>query len=60
MGRNDGREMAAVDGSGIGGGDCGRLGLSVRASESATSGAWRAGSRLCRAVVIVDSPFETA
>jgi hypothetical protein len=60
VGKNDGREWAAVDGSGINGGDCGRLGFSVRAGEFAASGARRAGSGLGRTVVIVDSHLKTA
>jgi len=48
-------ELAPVDGFGIIGGDCGRLGFSVRASEFAASGVRRPGSRLGRTVVIMES-----
>ena len=59
VGRNR-RELADVDGSGIGGRDDGRLGFSVRAGEFATSGVWWAGSGLGRIAVMLDSSLKTA
>jgi hypothetical protein len=55
-----GRSWRLVDGVGIVGGDCGRLGFRVAGRGSAASLARRAGSGLGRAVVILGSPLKTS
>jgi hypothetical protein len=58
VGKNEGREWAAVDSFGIIGSDCGRLGFSVAAGEFGASGPLLVRGGMGRIAVILGSSLK--